>query len=202
MNRRAREIPEPQFRRCRIPSKSSPDTYGCADRRSGSSESAPVPKSPHRATGSSPSLFLSESRRIVVRQSSTTVRQREARDRTRDEVRSGRSAPQFGLDDRKDAVGVAPAPSNADLEREDRVLRRSVAGRDCSAAATTTELVADGPRSTVSSNPGTRAAVSGLTFRTANWPAGCEPVSLRLQGRARPRTRPIQGRRWRRGHGG
>src|SRR5712672_4830743 len=35
--------------------------------------------------------------RIVVRQSSTTVTQHEARDRTRDEVRSARSAPQFGL---------------------------------------------------------------------------------------------------------
>jgi hypothetical protein len=44
--------------------------YGCADRRSGSSGSAAVPQSTHRATGSSPSLFLSESHRIVVRQSS------------------------------------------------------------------------------------------------------------------------------------
>ena len=33
-------------------------------------------------------------------------------------------------------------------EREDRVPRKSVVGRDCSAAATTTEFVADGPRST------------------------------------------------------
>ena len=57
--------------------------------------------------------------------------QREARDRTRDEVRSVRSAPQFVLDDRNDVEGVALLPGNADLEREDRVLRRSVAGRDC-----------------------------------------------------------------------
>jgi hypothetical protein len=167
----------------------------------GSIGSATV-QSTHRATGSFPSLLLSDSRRIVVRQSSMTVTQREARDRTRDEVRSVRSAPQFGLDDRNDAASVAPAPGNADLEREDRVLRRSVAGRDCSAAATTTEFVADGPRSTVSSNPDTRAAVSRLTFRTAHWPAGCEPVSLRLQGRDRSEARRTQRRRSRRGHGG
>ena len=44
-------------------------------------------------------------------------------------------------------LALAPAPDNAGVEREDRVLRKYVVGRDCSAAATTTEFVADGPRS-------------------------------------------------------
>jgi len=74
----------------------------------------------------------------------------------------------------KDAAGVAPAPDNAGVEREDRVLRKYVVGRDYSAAATTTEFVADGPRSKELSNRDTRAALSRLAFRTANWPAGCD----------------------------
>jgi hypothetical protein len=85
----------------------------------------------------------------VVRKNSTTVKQHGRGGCTRGEVRSRRGAPLRGWADRSDAAGVAPAPGNADPEREDRVLTKYVVGRDCNAAATTTEFVADGPRSTV-----------------------------------------------------
>ena len=79
---------------------------------------------------------------------------------TRGEVRSRRGAPPRGWADRSDAAGVAPAPGSAGAEREDRVLTKYVIGRDCNAVATTTEFVADGPRSTESSNRGTPAGGS------------------------------------------
>ena len=50
---RQREILGPHFRYCRVPLTCSPDMYGYADRKSGSTGSAVVPKSIHRSTGSS-----------------------------------------------------------------------------------------------------------------------------------------------------
>ena len=72
--------------------------------------------------------------------------QREAGGRTRDAVRSGRSAPQFGWGGRTDADAHARGHLAAD--QEGLAPMRSVVGRDCNAAATTTKFVADGPRST------------------------------------------------------
>jgi hypothetical protein len=66
---------------------------------------------------------------------------------TRGEVRSRRGAPARGLAGQSDAAGLAPAPGNAGAAREGRVLRKYAVGRDCNAAATTTEFVADAPRS-------------------------------------------------------
>jgi hypothetical protein len=66
--------------------------------------------------------------------------QREARGRTCDEVRSGRSEPQFGLAGRNDADGVAYARGNLAVDWEGLAQRRSVAGRGCNALTRTAEF--------------------------------------------------------------
>ena len=73
--------------------------------------------------------------------------QREPGGCTRDEVRSGRGAPQLGLIGRNDVSGVANARGNLGADREGRAPKKSAVGLDCSAAAKTVELFEDAPRS-------------------------------------------------------
>src|ERR1700685_3349102 len=65
----------------------------------------------------------------------TTLMQREPGGCTRDEVRSGRGAPQLGLIGRNDVSGVANARGNLGADREGRAPKKSAVGLDCSAVA-------------------------------------------------------------------
>ena len=93
-------------------------------------------------------MVAAKPRTTVVRKNTTIVMPRGPRGGTRGEVRSRRGEPRRGWAGRSDAAGVAPARGNACAEQESRVLTMCVAGRDCNAVATTTGLVAYGPRST------------------------------------------------------
>ena len=112
----------------------------------------------------------------VLRKNNAPVMQHGPRGRTRGEVRSGRSAPQFGLAGRNDAYGVAGALGKSEVDPECLAPRRSVVCPCCNAATTIVGFSEGAPQSTGSSNPDIHAGVSRLAFRTANWPLGSERV--------------------------